>query len=152
MAIEIEYKFLVDSDKWNAIEKPEPSLIVQAYIHSSEEITVRVRIKADRGFLTIKGKTEGVSRSEFEYEVPVKDAEEMIAQFSEKQIRKLRYEIPKGKHTWEVDVFEGKLSGLVLAEIELSTEDEAFKKPEWVGKDVSSDPGYYNAVLVERED
>ena len=150
MAIEIEYKFLVDADKWNALDKPEPSLIVQAYIHNSVDVTVRVRIKADKGFLTIKGKTEGVSRTEFEYEIPVKDAEEMIAQFSDKQIRKLRYEIAKEPHTWEVDVFEGKLAGLILAEIELNAEDEHFEKPNWVGEDVSSDPGYYNAVLINR--
>lgn len=150
MATEIEYKFLVDEEVWNSIEKPTPSLIVQSYIHSSEEVTVRVRIKGEKAYLTIKGKTVGVSRSEFEYEIPVTDAEEMISQFSEKQIRKLRYEIPLGNHTWEVDVFEGKLVGLILAEIELDSEDEEFEKPDWVTKDVSTDAGYYNAILIER--
>ena len=150
MSTEIEYKFLVDKDTWNTSEKPEPSLIVQAYIHNSKELTVRVRIKGNQGFLTIKGATVGVTRSEFEYEIPVEEAKEMISQFSEKHIRKLRYEIPFGKHMWEVDVFEGKLTGLILAEIELKSEDEAFEKPNWVGEDVSTDEGYYNAVLIEK--
>lgn len=150
MAIEIEYKFLVDEKEWNALNKPEPSLIVQAYIHNSKEVTVRVRVKGTSAYLTIKGQTIGVSRSEFEYEIPVSDAEEMIEQFSTKHIRKYRYEIPVGKHTWEVDVFEGKLEGLILAEIELDSEDEAFEKPDWVTEDVSTNEGYYNAVLIEK--
>lgn len=150
MATEIEYKFLVEKDKWNTLEKPEPSLIVQAYIHNSKELTVRVRIMGNQGFLTIKGATVGVSRTEFEYEIPVEEAEEMISQFSEKHIRKLRYEFPFGKHTWEVDVFEGKLEGLILAEIELESENEVFEKPDWIGEDVSFDSEYYNAVLIER--
>lgn len=150
MATEIEYKFLVDEDKWNVVKKPEPSLIVQAYIHNSKELTLRVRIKGNQGFLTIKGATVGVTRTEFEYEIPISDAEEMISQFSEKHIRKLRYEIPMGNHTWEVDVFEGKLSGLILAEIELKSENEAFQKPNWVGENVSTDEEYYNAVLIKR--
>jgi CYTH domain-containing protein len=150
MAIEIEYKFLVNEEKWNALSKPEPSLIVQTYIHKSKEVTVRVRIKGTSAFLTIKGKTTGVSRSEFEYEIPISDAEEMIEQFSTKHIRKYRYEIPMGKHIWEVDVFEGKLKGLTLAEIELDSEDEIFEKPDWVTKDVSLDASYYNAVLIEK--
>ncbi|MFT6922276.1 MAG: adenylate cyclase [Crocinitomicaceae bacterium] len=150
MAIEIEYKFLVDREKWNALSKPEPSLIVQAYIHNSKEVTVRVRIKGTSAYLTIKGQTIGVSRSEFEYEIPISDAEEMIKQFSTKHIRKYRYEIPMGKHTWEVDVFEGKLEGLILAEIELNAEDEAFETPDWITEDVSTDASYYNAVLIEK--
>ncbi|MFT6246665.1 MAG: CYTH domain-containing protein [Salibacteraceae bacterium] len=150
MAIEIEYKFLVDREKWNALSKPEPSLIVQAYIHNSKEVTVRVRIKGTSAYLTIKGQTIGVIRSEFEYEIPISDAEEMIEQFSTKHIRKYRYEIPMGKHTWEVDVFEGKLEGLILAEVELDSEDEVFEKPEWITEDVSTDASYYNAVLIEK--
>jgi adenylate cyclase len=149
MAIEIEYKFLVDREKWNALSKPEPSLIVQAYIHNSKEVTVRVRIKGTSAYLTIKGQTIGVIRSEFEYEIPISDAEEMIEQFSTKHIRKYRYEIPMGKHTWEVDVFEGKLEGLILAEVELDSEDEVFEKPEWITEDVSTDASYY-AVLIEK--
>ena len=150
MAIEIEYKFLVNKEKWNALSKPEPSLIVQTYIHKSKNVTVRVRIKGTSAYLTIKGQTIGVSRSEFEYEIPISDAEEMIEQFSTKHIRKFRYEIPVGKHTWEVDVFKGKLDGLILAEIELNSENEAFEKPDWIAEDVSMDEGYYNAVLIEK--
>ena len=150
MAIEIEYKFLVDTEKWNALSKPEPSLIVQAYIHNSKEVTVRVRIKGTSAYLTIKGQTIGLTRSEFEYEIPVSDAEEMIAQFSDKHIRKYRYEIPVGKHTWEVDIFKGKLEGLLLAEVELNSENEVFEKPDWITEDVSTDEEYYNAVLIKK--
>lgn len=147
---EIEHKYLVDPVLWEKIEKPEPELIVQGFISKSVESTVRIRIKGMRGFLTIKGKTTGITRKEFEYEIPVQDAEEMLTQFTDKQIRKNRYEIPVGKHTWEVDVFEGRLHGLILAELEVESENEVFELPEWVTKDVSKDPNYYNAVLIER--
>ena len=147
---EIEHKYLVDPVLWEKIEKSKPELIVQGFISKSVESTVRIRIKGTQGFLTIKGKTTGITRSEFEYEIPVKDAEEMLAQFTVKQIRKYRYEILVGKHTWEVDVFEGRLQGLILAELEVESEDEAFELPEWVTDDVSRDPAYYNAVLIDR--
>ena len=147
---EIEHKYLVDPILWAKIEKPKPELIVQGFISKSVESTVRIRIKGIRGFLTIKGKTTGITRSEFEYEIPVQDAEDMLAQFTDKQIRKYRYEIPVGKHAWEVDVFEGKLNGLILAELEVESEDEVFELPEWVTEDVSRDPKYYNAVLIDR--
>ena len=147
---EIEYKYLVDAEKWEQLKKPEPSLIVQGYLHKSKEITIRVRIKGDKGYLTIKGQTVGVTRTEFEYEIPVNDAEEMIAQFTDKHICKYRYEIPFGDHLWEVDEFHGKLKGLTLAEIELASEDEAYEKPDWITEDVSTDPNYYNAVLIEK--
>jgi CYTH domain-containing protein len=150
MAKEIEYKFLVDKEKWNKVQKPDPSLIVQSYLHTSEDITTRVRIKGNNGYLTIKGKTEGVTRTEFEYDIPVAEAEEMINSFSLKCIRKKRYEIIYKEHTWEVDVFEGNLKGLILAEIELQSEDAFFEKPDWVTEDVSLDPNYYNAVLFEK--
>lgn len=150
MAVEIEHKFLVDLDAWSNVDKPEPSLIVQSYLHSSEDLTIRARIKGVRGFLTIKGKTTGISRSEFEYEIPVEEAEEIVSSFTDKHIRKLRYEIVVGSHTWEVDVFEGKLRGLVIAEIELNSEEEKFELPNWVTQNVSADPNYYNAVLINR--
>lgn len=150
MAQEIEYKFLVDKAQWQALEKPEPQLILQSYLHNSRELTVRVRIKGNKGFLTVKGATSGVTRTEFEYEIPKEDAEEMVSTFALPHIRKHRYEIPFGDHLWEVDVFEGALQGLVLAEIELTSEDEAFEKPEWITEDVSTDPAYYNAVLIQK--
>lgn len=147
---EIEYKFLVDHARWAAVDKPEPTLIVQAYISRGVDTTVRVRIRGDRGFLTIKGKTEGIRRSEFEYEIPVEDAESMIAQFTDKCIRKHRYEVIFDQKVWEVDEFHGALSGLIVAELEVDSEDEIFTKPGWVTEDVSHDPTYFNAVLIEK--
>lgn len=150
MGQEIEYKYLVDHVKWAKLEKPEPTLIMQGYISKSPLAVVRVRIKGESGFLTIKGKSEGIERSEFEYEIPLKDAHELINSFTEKQIRKLRYEINHNGNLWEVDVFEGKLDGLILAELEVESIDQTFDTPSWVTKDVSTDPDYFNAVLIDR--
>lgn len=147
---EIEYKFLVDENQWNALDKPEPTLIVQGFLSKTKECVVRVRIKGAKGFLTIKGKSEGISRTEFEYEIPVNEAEEMLELFTEKSIRKYRYEINVDGHMWEVDEFKGKLDGLILAELEVSSEDEVFSRPSWITEDVSTDPNYYNAVLIDR--
>lgn len=147
---EIEYKFLVDRTLWEAAPKPAPDLIVQGYISKSKESTVRVRIKGERGYLTIKGKTTGIQRTEFEYEIPLSDAEAMIELFTEKHIRKHRYEVIVDGKTWEVDEFHGKLEGLILAELEVESEDETFTRPNWVTQDVSTDPNYYNAVLIDR--
>lgn len=148
--MEIERKFLVNKEKWGAVDKPAPKQIVQAYLVSTPEKTIRVRIKGAKGFLTIKGATVGISRSEFEYEIPLEDAKQLIAQFAEKVIDKHRYEISVGNHVWEIDEFHGKLEGLVIAEIELDSEDEQFEKPVWVTEDVSTDPSYYNAKLIEK--
>jgi CYTH domain-containing protein len=150
MALEIEYKFLVDKMEWEKLEKPEPSLIIQSYLINSEQMTVRIRIKGDKGYLTIKGKTVGVTREEFEYEIPIENAENIINRFSKKTIKKYRYAIPVDGHVWEVDVFENKLKGLILAEIELQSEDETFTRPKWITEDVSLDPNYYNAILIEK--
>jgi CYTH domain-containing protein len=147
---EIERKFLVDPAAWEAVEKPQPLKIAQGYLLTDPKKTVRVRIKGSKGFLTIKGKTQGITRSEFEYEIPLSDAEELLRNFTDKALFKERYEIPYAGKIWEVDVFHGKLNGLVLAEIELQSEDEDFNKPIWATKEVSSDPSYYNAVLIER--
>ncbi len=147
---EIEHKFLVDAEKWGIINKPNPSLIVQGYLSKSIDCTVRIRINESKGYITIKGKTEGISRVEFEYEIPMKDAESMIELFTEKHIRKDRYEIKHKENLWEVDVFHGALKGLILAELEVKTEDEVFDLPDWVTEDVSEDPNYYNAVLIEK--
>ncbi len=147
---EIEYKFLVDHQLWSAIEKPEPTLIVQGYISKSVDSTVRIRIKGKQGFLTIKGKTVGITRSEFEYEIPVENAEAMIALFTDKHIRKYRYEVMHSGKMWEVDEFHGALEGLILAELEVESEDEEFERPNWITEDVSTDPNYFNAVLIDR--
>jgi len=147
---EIEVKFLVDSEKWNQQSKPTPELIVQGFLHRSKELTVRVRVKGNKGYLTIKGETEGITRTEFEYEIPLSEAEEIISSFTDKHIRKLRYEVEYAGRIWEVDEFKGNLEGLILAELELQRENEQFDKPEWLGDDVSTDPNYYNAVLIEK--
>lgn len=148
--MEIERKFLVNEDLWNRAEKPEPKLIIQAYLHRSPEKTIRVRVKGDRGFLTIKGPTTGISREEFEYEIPLNEATQLIEQFTDKILSKKRYEIPAGEHLWEVDVFLDNLEGLIVAEIELNEEDEMFIKPEWVAEEVSHDPQYQNSRLIDR--
>lgn len=150
VCMEIERKFLVDKLEWEKVTKPVPKKIVQAYILNSPEKTVRVRIKGFKGYLTIKGATNGISRSEFEYEIPLAEAQEMIDLFAEKTIEKMRYEIQVGKHLWEIDEFHGKLEGLLIAEIELTSEDETFMKPDWATEDVSTDINYFNAKLIER--
>lgn len=147
---EIERKFLVDFDSWHSCEKPTPEFIVQGYIFNSLEKTLRIRIKNSKGYLTLKGKTEGITRNEFEYEIPLNDAEDILHLFTEKALSKNRYSIFHEGHTWEVDVFHGKLEGLILAEIELNSEEEYFVKPKWIAKEVSEDPNYYNAKLIER--
>ena len=147
--MEIERKFLVDKLEWDKVSKPHPKRIVQAYILNSPAKTVRVRIKGSKGYLTIKGATIGISRSEFEYEIPLAEAQEMIDLFAEKTIEKLRYEIQIGNHLWEIDEFHGKLEGLLLAEIELESENEVFEKPVWALEDVSTDINYFNAKLIE---
>jgi CYTH domain-containing protein len=147
---EIEVKYLVDLDKWKILEKPAPELIVQGFLHRSEDLVVRVRTKGGKGFLTIKGKTTGISRTEFEYEIPIAEANQLIEQFTDKYIRKFRYEVVVEGKIWEVDEFKGALEGLVLAELELKAENEEYVKPDWVTKDVSRDPNYYNAVLIEK--
>ena len=146
---EIEYKFLVNKDKWLLAEKPKPKIIVQGFITKTKDKTVRVRIKNEQAFLTIKGPTKGITRTEFEYEIPLEDAESLLDEFTEKQICKKRYEIKNEHHTWEVDVFEGHLEGLIIAELEVKSETELFALPEWATKNVSLDVRYYNAVLID---
>ena len=150
MAKEIERKFLVDKLQWDHLKKPEGNRITQAYIYSSIEKTIRVRINKNKGFLTIKGKTEGIARAEYEYEIPVSDAQELIANFSGPSIDKIRYAIPFDNHIWEVDVFFGENEGLLVAEIELKSENESFEKPFWIGEEVSHDARYYNANLEKK--
>ena len=148
--MEIERKFLLHHQHWDAVIKPSPKKIVQAYLVNTAEKTIRVRIKGDKGFITIKGTTKGISRSEFDYEIPLTDAESLIAQFAGKVIIKDRYEIMFDGKLWEVDVFHGKLEGLILAEIELESEDEDFSIPEWIAEEVSHNAEYFNARLVEK--
>lgn len=148
--MEIERKFLVDKVLWALQAKPGGQKIIQAYLLNSPEKTIRVRTKGTKGFLTIKGPTVGISRAEYEYEIPVQEAEELIQQFAVKYIEKTRYEITVGNHVWEIDEFGGKLAGLMLAEIELATEDEQFERPEWITVEVSEDVNYFNSNLINR--
>ena len=148
--MEIERKFLVDKVLWALQAKPAGQKIIQAYLVNTPEKTIRVRTKGAKGFLTIKGPTIGISRAEYEYEIPVHEAEELIQQFAVKYIEKTRYEINVGKHVWEVDEFYGKHAGLMLAEIELTAEDELFERPEWVTIEVSEDVNYFNSNLIQR--
>lgn len=146
MGKEIERKFLVTGSDW----KKDAWAVKcrQGYVCLNEEATVRVRIKGDRGYLTIKGKSVGISRNEYEYEIPVQDAVEMLEDLCEKPlIEKLRYTIRYKGFVWEVDEFAGENAGLVIAEIELADEAEEFIRPDWVGQEVSGDHRYYNVSL-----
>ncbi len=149
MGIEIERKFLVKGDGWKAAAG-EGVACRQGYLDSRQGTTVRVRVIGEEAFLTIKGATSGITRSEFEYEIPVADAAEMLALCGEAVVEKRRYFIKHAGMVWELDVFSGANTGLVMAEIELETEDQFFDPPEWVGFEVSADPRYRNGQLARR--
>ena len=146
--IEIERKFLVNSDafKNDALRK---NHIAQGYLNSAPDRTVRVRIKGDKGYLTIKGKSNetGLSRFEWEKEIPLADAKALLLLCEKGIIEKNRYEVPVGKHLFEVDEFFGENEGLLLAEVELQSESEFFEKPHWLGEEVTQDQRYYNSYL-----
>lgn len=147
MGIEIERKFLLRNDDWRA-EADTGTEFRQGYLHADANIAVRVRSAGDAAWLTIKGGSDGISRREFEYAVPVADAQEMLAHLCRRPlIEKRRHHVRRGKHVWEIDVFAGANAGLVIAEIELSSPDESFERPDWLGDEVSDDPRYYNAAL-----
>lgn len=149
MATEIERKFLVIGDF--SKEVSEAQRIVQGYICSLPGRTVRIRIRNGKGYLTIKGPSDekGLSRYEFEQEIPLTDAEELLKLCEPGAIDKVRHLIPRGEHIWEVDVFHEANEGLILAEIELSSEEELFDLPEWIGAEVSGDRRYYNSMLTK---
>ena len=147
MAQEIERKFLVRDDTFKT--GVTPLFIRQGFISTDKDSVVRVRIYGNRGFLTLKGSGTGISRTEFEYEIPVEDAHEMLEELCKgPTIEKFRYVIEYEGHTWEVDEFMRENSGLVIAEIELTHESEGFLKPPWLGDEVTGDPRYYNANLI----
>jgi adenylate cyclase len=145
---EIERKFLVNKVLWVKLDKPEPILISQGYISKNEQGVVRVRTKGEKGFLTIKSPTIGITRSEFEYEIPIEDAKQLLEDFCLKKIVKKRYLIQIGSHTLEVDEFIEPKQDFVLAEIELSSENETFIKPEWLEKEVSNEKIYFNSNMI----
>lgn len=144
MAEEIERKFLVVGEGWR---QGKPQHLVQGYLNRDPERCVRVRIADDRAFLTVKGKNSGIRRAEFEYQIPVADARELLKLCDGPVIDKRRYRIPAGELCWEVDEFFGANAGLVIAEIELTSEQQSFPYPEWLGEEVSDDARYYNSSL-----
>lgn len=148
MPIEIERKFLVRDESWRAMVESS-SRILQGYLSLDRHLTVRVRLRGDAAFLTLKGGTRGIRRSEFEYPIPQADAQAMLDTLAvAPPVDKVRHLIRVGGHLWELDVFAGENAGLVMAEIELGSEDEAFERPDWLGDEVSEDPRYYNANLA----
>ncbi|MEI2786160.1 MAG: CYTH domain-containing protein [Candidatus Nanopelagicales bacterium] len=148
MALEIERKFLVINDTWMSDVRLR-TRIVQGYLAHTDTTTVRVRIKGEVAFLTIKGTSKGISRTEYEYEIPVADAEAMLAEMAQGPvIDKVRHLIDVDGHTWEFDVFAGENAGLVMAEIELASDSQEYTVPGWAGLDVSDDPRYYNVNLA----
>ena len=147
MAQEIERKFRVANDDWRAMATSSSSL-KQGYLSSSAEATVRVRLEDNLGTVTIKSKTNGITRNEFEYAIPAQEAKELLMLCSGPLIEKIRYLIPQENHTWEIDVFEGDNDGLIIAEIELTSDEDYFAKPQWLGEEVSGDSRYYNSNLA----
>lgn len=148
MAIEIERKFLVNGESWR--HDATGTSCRQGYLTVDPERTVRVRIAGENAFLTIKGKTEGMSRSEYEYPIPLNDAAQLLDNLCLLPlIEKIRYRIGYGGRIWEVDEFDGDNSGLILAEVELESSDAHVELPPWAGKEVTSDPRYYNASLSQ---
>jgi adenylate cyclase len=147
MATEIERKFLVKDDGWRGLGTG--SHYRQGYLSTDPERTVRERVAAGKGYLTIKGKTMNAARSEYEYAIPVQDAEAILDELCERPlIEKTRYRIDHEGLVWEVDEFEGENAGLVIAEVELASADQMVVLPAWVGEEVTADPRYYNANLI----
>ncbi len=147
MGLEIERKFLVRGDAWR---QGEARYLCQAYLNRDPGRTVRVRVDGEQGFLTIKGRSVGATRSEFEYAIPLADAQALLALADGPCIEKLRHRVAMGELVWEVDEFLGANAGLVVAEIELEREDQPFDRPDWLGEEVSQDPRYFNSALAAR--
>lgn len=145
MALEIERKFLVDLSKWAPADLG--TRMIQAYLGLNPYPTVRIRIAGEKAFLTIKGRSQTISRPEFEYEIPLEDAHEMLNLAISNPVEKVRYKVIFEGQLWEVDVFSGKNSGLVVAEIELKSEDQEILKPDWILDEVTYDARFYNSYL-----
>ncbi len=148
MGKEIERKFLVRGEAWKSLA--EGTAYRQGYLNSAKERTVRIRTIADKAFLTIKGLTVGATRAEYEYEIPLADCNAMLDTLAEKPlIEKNRYKVPFAGLTWEIDEFFGDNAGLVVAEVELGSEEQGFEKPGWIGEEVTADPRYFNSNLIK---
>ena len=151
MAIEIERKFLVTGEGWRRLAT-KSTQIRQGYLSSNAKATVRVRSKDDRAALiTLKGAVRGMTRAEYEYEIPISDARELLVMAEPHVIEKVRHLVPFGGLVWEVDEFAGRHEGLVIAEVELESEGQAVELPEWIGREVTEDDRYYNASLSRAE-
>ncbi len=147
MALEIERKFLLKHEAWRLLAESSEQLR-QGYLNQETHCSVRVRTSADRAWLNIKGVTIGAQRQEFEYEIPLADAHQMLDTLTVNPvIDKVRHRVTVGPHVWEIDEFAGANAGLVVAEIELGKPDEAFDKPDWVGEEITDDVRYYNTNL-----
>ncbi|NTU60530.1 MAG: CYTH domain-containing protein [Deltaproteobacteria bacterium] len=147
MGAEIERKFLVRDDRWRAGATGTPYR--QGYLAADPDRTVRVRLAGTRGYLTVKGRSRGLERAEFEYEIPAADAEELLDRLClGPLVEKTRYRLEHAGHVWEVDEFAGENQGLLVAEVELGSADERVELPDWAGDEVSGDPRYYNANLA----
>ncbi|NEP13855.1 MAG: CYTH domain-containing protein [Symploca sp. SIO2C1] len=148
MATEIERKFTVKSDQWRKLATG--IVYRQGYIATKKGITVRVRLVGNQGYLTIKGSTVGISRTEYEYPIPATDAQAMLDSLCERPlIEKTRYKVEHAGLIWEVDEFAGENQGLIVAEVELAEENQIIELPDWIGIEVSEDPRYFNANLVQ---
>lgn len=145
MATEIERKFLVTGEAWRSADG---TRLVQGYLNRDKARTVRVRVAGEQAFLTIKGQTRGATRAEFEYEIPLAEAEALLQLCDGPVIEKIRHLVPHAGFTWEVDEFFGDNAGLVVAEIELQSEDQGFERPDWVSEEVTHDPRYFNSSLA----
>jgi adenylate cyclase len=150
MGFEIERKYLVKKDLWEKVKTDESVLLSQGYLSTDPERTVRIRTSKDKGYVTIKGAVKGISRLEFEYEIPVTEAKEIIEKLTSNAVEKVRHFITVNGKLWEVDQFLGANEGLIVAEIELQAEDEQFLKPAWVDKEVTEDRRYSNSNLSTR--
>jgi CYTH domain-containing protein len=146
MALEIERKFLVREYQWR---NGQGTLYRQGYLNSDKKRNVRIRVIENRGYLTVKGISQGAVRSEYEYEIPKVDADAMLDDLCDKPlIEKIRYANDFKGFVWEVDEFLGENKGLIVAELELESEDQTYLKPEWIGEEVTGDPKYFNASLI----
>ncbi|MEI6697151.1 MAG: CYTH domain-containing protein [Bacteroidota bacterium] len=147
MGIEIERKFIVNIDKWNEVVKTQNFFVRQGYLMINHVISIRVRQTEANGYITIKGNKVGITRSEFEYSIPKEEAEQLIDKYATSILSKFRYIIEFKNKLWEVDEFLEDNSGLIIAEIELSSETEQFELPEWIDKEVTHEEKYYNSNL-----
>jgi adenylate cyclase len=149
MGLEIERKFLVQQDIWDKLAKEKGEFYKQGYISTEPSKTMRVRLTESHAFLTIKGSSQGFSRMEFEYSIPQEDAKQLLESFCSNIISKKRYKMLYNNHLWEIDVFLEDNEGLIVAEIELTSENEHFELPPWASDEVTTDERYYNSYLSQ---